>query len=91
MRVGQLFTVPMEQQRFYGSSFFFWICKKHIKLFAGTLCHLADGIAFSLITLIEYACLYLLSTHCVCCGENMYLASLPFLGVLVFINNCVYA
>jgi hypothetical protein len=54
MRVGQLFTVPMEQQRFYGSSSGF--ARSIIKLFAGTLCHLVDGIAFSLITLIEYIC-----------------------------------
>jgi hypothetical protein len=69
--------------------FFFWICKKHIKLFAGTLCHLADGIAFSLITLIEYMLASICRAHTVCCGENMYFASSPFLSVLVFINNCV--
>lgn len=64
-------------KRFYGSSSgFAW----SIKLFPwGALCHLADGIAFS--HNINWICLYLLSTHYVCCGENTYLTSLPFRSV----------
>jgi len=67
--------------------FFFWICKKHNKI----VCRHAVPLSWwDCFFSYNINWIYLLSTHCVCCGENMYIAaSLPFLSVLVFINNCV--